>query len=65
VLYALSHCSIVDLQFALWKLYFAALLFGCIKVFEKENPINYLSPFYKRFQSFPTIQWWGGEKIHQ
>jgi hypothetical protein len=59
----LLHCGIDDLQFALWKLYYAALLCRTVKVYEKRNTINFLSLFYRRIHSLPPFQWFGGETL--
>jgi len=60
VRYVSLHYSTDDLNFALWKLYFAALLSGCTTCSENEIRINFLSPLYRRIQSFLTFQWYGG-----
>ena len=49
------------LAFCTVEIIFVAFLFGCIKFSEQERSTNYLSPLYKRFQSFPSIQWCDGE----
>jgi len=62
----LLHYSTDDLQSALWKLYYAALLCRTVKFFEKGH-MHKLSLtfffFHRRIQSFPPFHWFGDETL--